>query len=145
MKEIINYIKINKNIATAGQPSKKQFKKIAKKNYDVVINLAPHDASNAIKNEDKVVLENNMLYINIPIDWKNPQYARMILFLELLKQLTLNNKKVFIHCAKNYRVSVFMHQYKKVILNQSNVKFISPKDYKPSKKWNKFINKTISL
>jgi len=86
MKKILNYIKINKNIATAGQPGKKQFKKIAKKKYDVVINLAPHNASNAIKNEDKIVLENNMLYINIPIDWENPQYSRMILFLELIKQ-----------------------------------------------------------
>ena len=55
MSEILNYIKINELISTSGQPSIEQFKEIANNEYEVVINLALHNASNAIENEDKIV------------------------------------------------------------------------------------------
>ncbi len=144
MKSILNYIKVNKNISTSGQPTKKEFKKIAKEGFEIVINLAMHNRG-ALKKEDKIVSKAGMIYIHIPVTWKNPEHDRLELFLEILKTLQKKNKKVFIHCIMNYRVSAFIYQYKKAILKQKKVKFISPKKFKPNKIWQKIIDKRLSL
>lgn len=89
----------------------------------------------ALKKEDKIVSKNGMIYIHIPITWKAPETERLKLFLHLLKTLQQENKKVFIHCIMNYRVSAFMYKYKKYVLKQTDVKLISPKEFKPKKVW----------
>ena len=144
IKSIKNYIKINNNISTAGVPTKKQIKLIAKKGFDVIINLAMHNKG-ALPKEDKIVSKNKMLYIHIPITWKNPELKRLKLFLKILQTLQNDNKKVFIHCIMNYRASVFIYQYKKTILKQKNIKLIAPKEFKPNKKWKKIIDLDIKI
>ncbi|WP_024955050.1 protein tyrosine phosphatase family protein [Sulfurospirillum arcachonense] len=139
MESILNYIKFNENISTAGQPNSKEFKKIAKKGFDVVINLALSESTNALKNEGKVVTKNKMSYIHIPISWKKPEKEKLQLFLKILKVLQKENKKVFIHCAKNYRVSVFMYHYKKQIVKEKEPKLLAPKDFRINKTWKKFL------
>ncbi|NCB12396.1 MAG: hypothetical protein EOM78_12285, partial [Erysipelotrichia bacterium] len=98
----------------SGQPSVEQFKEIADNEYEVVINLALQNASNAIENEDKVVTSLKMAYFHIPVDFDNPKLSDLKLFLNLLQSLGAN--KVWVHCALNYRVSAFMYVYHKYIL-----------------------------
>lgn len=138
MESILNYIKVNDNISTSGQPTKKQFKIIAENGFDVVINLAMHNKG-ALKEEDKIVSKSGMMYIHIPITWKNPELDRLQLFLHLLKTLQDEKKKVFIHCIMNYRASTFIFQYKKLVLNQADAKLIAPKEFKPKKVWKKLM------
>ena len=114
MSEILNYVKINELISTSGQPSVEQFKEIADYEYEVIINLALHNASNAIENEDKVVTNLKMAYFHIPVDFDKPKLSDLKLFLNLLQSLGAN--KVWIHCALNYRASAFMYVYHKYIL-----------------------------
>jgi protein tyrosine phosphatase (PTP) superfamily phosphohydrolase (DUF442 family) len=132
--QILNFIQVSPNIATAGQPTKKDFKLIAKEGYDVVINLAMHNRG-ALKEEDKIVTKYGMLYIHIPIIWEKPSNKRLQLFLKTLQMLEKNNQKVFIHCIKNYRASVFVHRYKKDILKIANPSFVAPAKYTPNKIW----------
>jgi len=84
-----------------------------------------------------------MIYIHIPISWDNPEMDRLDLFCSTLKTLQIKNKKVFIHCAKNYRVSIFMYHYKKNILKDKSAKLILPKGFKPNKTWRKIIHQDI--
>lgn len=84
MNSILNYIKINENISTAGQPSVEQFVKIKDKNFDVVINLALSSATNALENEDKVVSELGMTYIHLPVDFEEPKLSDLNLFLRIM-------------------------------------------------------------
>ncbi len=93
----------------------------------------------ALKNEDKIVSKNGMMYIHIPISWKQPEEERLKMFFEVLKSLKKQNKKIFIHCIKNYRVSVFMYLFNKIVLKQKNSKLIAPKEFKPNKVWKKLI------
>lgn len=137
---ILNYIKINKNISTSGQPSIEEFESIAKNDFEVVINLAMHNSDNALKNEDEIVSKNNMIYVHIPVSWENPEIDRLKLFVEILKNLQDQNKKVWIHCAKNYRVSVFMHKYKQFVLDEKEIDFIAPKDFTPNTTWKNILN-----
>ena len=115
MNKILNFIKINELISTSGQPKIEEFEFIAKEGFEVIINLALNSSSNAIENEDKIVSSLNMSYIHIPVDFENPKLSDLKLFLNILQALGAN--KVWIHCAKNYRVSAFMYVYHKYILH----------------------------
>lgn len=115
MKNILNYIKINELISTSGQPKIEEFELISNEGFEVVINLAMSTTSNALDNEDKVVTLLNMSYIHIPVDFENPKLSDLKLFLNVLQALGAN--KVWIHCAKNYRVSAFMYVFHKYILH----------------------------
>ena len=115
MNKILNYIKINELISTSGQPKIEELELIANEGFEVVINLAVPTTSNALENEDKIVSSLNMSYIYIPVDFENPKISDLKLFLNVLQALGAN--KVWIHCAKNYRVSAFMYVYHKYILH----------------------------
>jgi len=140
VKKISNYIKVNNNISTSGLLSKKDIEKISKKGFDVIINLSVDD-DRSLAHEGKIVSKNGMVYIHIPISWAKPQKDRMHLFFHILDGFIKENKKVFVHCMKNYRVSVFMYLYKRDILKERNVKFIAPKGYKPTKVWRKLLQR----
>lgn len=137
MEEILNYIKINDNISTSGQPSALEFESIAKSGFDVVINLALSNASNALENEDKCVSELGMTFIHIPVDFEEPTVKDLKIFLTLLYSLMTSGKKIWIHCAKNYRVSIFMYVYHKYILNTpiDKVDMRVFQEWTPSPKW----------
>ena len=134
-----NYIKINDQISTAGQPTKEEFALIAKEGFEVVINLAMHNRG-AFKKEDKIVSKNGMMYIHLPITWKTPEVDRLKLFLKLLESLEKENKKIFIHCIMNYRVSVFMYLYKKFVWKASDDTLIAPAEYEPNEVWQEILN-----
>lgn len=99
----------------------------------------------ALKEEDKIVSKNEMMYIHIPITWKTPEIERLELFLHLLKTLQQENKKVFVHCIMNYRVSAFIYQYKKSVLKEIDVKLITPKEFKPKKAWKKLMQTELTV
>ena len=115
MNKILNHIKINELISTSGQLKIEEFELIANEGFEVVINLAVPTTSNSLENEDKIVSNLNMTYIHIPVSFENPKISDLKLFLNILQSLGAN--KVWIHCAKNYRVSAFMYVYHKYILH----------------------------
>mgnify|MGYP003435495836 FL=1 len=115
MNKILNHIKINELISTSGQLKIEEFELIANEGFEVVINLAVPTTSNSLENEDKIVSNLNMSYIHIPVSFENPKISDLRLFLNILQSLGAN--KVWIHCAKNYRVSAFIYVYHKYILH----------------------------
>ncbi|MDX9899956.1 MAG: protein tyrosine phosphatase family protein [Aliarcobacter sp.] len=115
MNKILNHIKINELISTSGQLKIEEFELIANEGFEVVINLAVPTTSNSLENEDKIVSNLNMTYIHIPVSFENPKISDLKLFLNILQSLGAN--KVWIHCAKNYRVSAFIYVYHKYILH----------------------------
>ena len=115
MNKILNYVKINELISTSGQPKIEELELIANEGFEVVINLAVATTSNALENEVKIVSSFNMSYIHIPVNFENPKISDLKLFLNILQ--VLGGNKVWIHCAKNYRVSAFMYVYHKYILH----------------------------
>ncbi len=135
MENIFNYIKINENIATSGQPTVEQLEFISNSGYEVVINLALHDSSNAIKNEDKVVTDLNMSYIHIPVVFENPTLKQLKFFLDVLS--VNKERKVWIHCALNYRASAFMYIFHKYYLQTpfDEIDLSLLEQWQPDEKW----------
>ncbi len=143
MENILNYIKINENIATSGQPTDEQLELISTCGYEVVINLALHDASNAIKEEDKVVTGLGMSYFHIPVIFDDPKNEQLKLFLDILSMN--ENRKVWVHCALNYRVSAFMYVYHKYYLQTpfEEIDLSLLEQWQPDEKWQEILKTDI--
>jgi protein tyrosine phosphatase (PTP) superfamily phosphohydrolase (DUF442 family) len=116
VQDILNYHQITPRIATSGQPTVAQFQQIAEAGYQVVVNLALTTSSNAIANEDAVVIAQGMQYLHLPVSWERPSVSDFLLFVQLLTVLA--EQKLWIHCAKNMRVSCFIYLYQKHLLKQ---------------------------
>lgn len=106
----------------------------------MIINLACADSPGAIDDEATLVTSMGMKYKNIPVDFTAPQHEDLIQFFNLMD--TSNQKKVFIHCACNWRVSVFISLYQ--ILKLGIPKSVAIKKmhtvWKPDKIWQDFID-----
>lgn len=106
---ILNFYRITESIGTGGQPTIEQFTDIADANYSVVVNLAMSDSDNAIRDEGGIVEALGMRYVHIPVPWDSPSVDHLRRFFEIMN--SLDNDNVFVHCAANYRASVFVHRY----------------------------------
>lgn len=104
--KVFNFREISGRIATSGQPSAQQFEQIRDAGYEAIIDLAPVDLDRySFPGEPEKVAELGMEYFHIPVDFKDPTDIDFFLFSEAMDETQA--KKVWIHCAANYRVSVF--------------------------------------
>ena len=140
LSEILNFLPISDKLATAGQPTVKQFRAIADADYETVINLALSTSEGAIANESQLVQALGMEYIAIPVNWESPTMADLDEFLQAMEQR--QQQKIFVHCAKNMRVSAFVYLYRRLHLNCDPVQAIVDlhKIWQPNETWQKFID-----
>lgn len=137
---IFNYLLVTPRLATSGQPTDIQFPLIKAQGYTVVINLAPANADNAIADEIGLLDRLGMHYIHIPIEWKNPTEKDFQDFVDSMAEL--EDKKVWIHCAANLRVSAFIYRYRTQVLGEdrSLARQSLEKIWQPNKIWANFIS-----
>lgn len=117
MDQITNFLQINNDVFTAGQPTADQFSQLKHLNIKTVINLALPTTEGAIKNEAEIITLMGMTYIQIPVDFIGPQRYELERFYKAM-ELSLK-EPVFIHCMLNMRVSVFLYLYRVNILKES--------------------------
>ena len=120
----LNFHQSTEQIATSGQPDRRQFHWIADEGYEVVINLAMHDSSEAIPEEGSLVASLGMQYINIPVPFDEPTAQHLEEFIGILKVLA--KRKIWVHCEVNARVSAFMFHYLTKIKGLPNKSANSP-------------------
>jgi protein tyrosine phosphatase (PTP) superfamily phosphohydrolase (DUF442 family) len=116
LSSIFNYLPINGQLSTSGQTAEGQFAGIKAAGFDVVINLAPHDTENSLRDEAAVVNQLAMNYIHIPVNFSKPSERKLELFIDAMAQS--KNKKIWLHCATNMRVSAFLFRYRRDILKE---------------------------
>ena len=137
--DILNYLQVTDSIATSGQPRVWQFAEIAQLGYDTVINLALPTSDEAIANEAELVTAEGMNYIQIPVIWEKPELSQYDLFCAVMQ--ANQSEKVWVHCAKNMRVTAFMALYAQQYLDfsaKTATAFIS-KIWQPNKVWSEFM------
>jgi protein tyrosine phosphatase (PTP) superfamily phosphohydrolase (DUF442 family) len=110
LQSICNFLRISETLGTAGQPTPEQFAAIKDAGYQVVINLAMPDSTNALPNEGQLVMEQGLDYVHIPVVWENPTLADLEEFFETMARY--QGQTIFVHCALNYRVSSFVLLYR---------------------------------
>jgi protein tyrosine phosphatase (PTP) superfamily phosphohydrolase (DUF442 family) len=141
--DITNYLYISERIASSGQPEEHQFKEIAQAGYQVVINLAMPNSENALPEEGYVVTTRKMIYIHIPVPFDAPNIDHLTTFFGILNGLS--DKKIWIHCVVNKRVSAFLYQYERLIKGKSDeeAKKVMLKSWEPNSVWKKFMELTL--
>lgn len=105
-----NLISVSERIDTSGQPSAQQLTGMRQAGYDLVINLAPPGSPGSIDNEGSLVTGSGVTYVNIPIDWNNPQLNDFKLFSAILNNSA--HRQILVHCQVNRRASLFSFLYR---------------------------------
>jgi len=144
MQDIYNFLQVCDRIATAGQPTREQFSTIKDSGYQVVLNLALSTSTNAIPDENQLVEALEMEYISIPVVWENPTLNDLEQFFQAMNANT--DKKVFVHCAANMRVSAFMYLYRRLQqgITEAEARKKLRQIWQPNENWQQFIQKAIA-
>ncbi|MGD8569327.1 MAG: protein tyrosine phosphatase family protein [Gammaproteobacteria bacterium] len=144
VETVINYKQLSPNLATGGQPDRDQLSQLAETGYEVVINLGLEDAEYAIPNEQAILEAQGIRYIHIPVKFEAPAIAQYREFSKILKALL--PKKVFIHCAANKRVSVFMALFRILDQNIPHEQAMAELTscWQPDATWHGFITRVLS-
>jgi protein tyrosine phosphatase (PTP) superfamily phosphohydrolase (DUF442 family)/ribosomal protein S18 acetylase RimI-like enzyme len=108
LEDVPHFLRLSDNISTAGQPAEDQIGIIGRAGYEIVVNLRPE--ADSLPNERAIVEEHGMEYIHIPVVWDAPTVENVEQFFVTMD--AHEEKKIFVHCAKNMRVSAFMYLYR---------------------------------
>jgi uncharacterized protein (TIGR01244 family) len=108
--EIYNAREVDDRLITSGQPSEDQLRAAAAEGIDTVVNLAPHDAVNALPDEAGLVHALGMTYHHLPVVFANPTEGDFAAFEQVMAELPPDSRTL-VHCAANFRVSAFYGLY----------------------------------
>ncbi len=106
---IVNYLKVNDAIATAGQPTEEQLRAAAAEGFATVVNLGLLEPRYALPDEAGLVRSLGMAYHHIPVQWDDPRESDLEAFERVMDELPAG--RTLIHCAANFRVTAFYSLY----------------------------------
>ena len=101
---IRNFVQINKEFCTGGQPRLEHLQKLKADGVKAIINLRPPSEHRAAEEEAKAK-ELGLRYFNIPVVFGDPKDEQATEFLKILDDPA--NRPAFIHCASAIRVGAF--------------------------------------
>jgi protein tyrosine phosphatase (PTP) superfamily phosphohydrolase (DUF442 family) len=102
-------VPVSDHLATGGQPSEEQIRALSAAGFEVIVNLGLLDPRYCLADEAGLVGSLGVEYHHIPVDFKAPQPNDLEQFVDVMD--ASRDKKVFVHCAANYRVSSFVALY----------------------------------
>jgi protein tyrosine phosphatase (PTP) superfamily phosphohydrolase (DUF442 family) len=145
LEEITNFLPISERIGSGGQPTPEQFEQIWQAGYQVVVNLALPTSTNALPQEGALVAGLGMIYVNIPVIWEAPTLDDFERFLAVMQ--AFQDKKVFVHCALNMRVSAFVYLYRLLVLGDPPQAAAADLQqiWQPDTRWQDFIQTVLEL
>ena len=144
LNDIFNYIPVDANLASAGQPRENQLRLIADAGFEIVINLALHDDPRySLPDEAGAVRSLGMAYEHIPVIFNRPEEKDLLAFFATMDNYA--GKKIFVHCAANKRVSAFLGLYFAIRKNQDDEQaFALMRDvWEPDEIWKAFIDSML--
>lgn len=109
IQDIKAFISVSDNLSLGGQPTEIQLNELGKAGFKAVVNLGLLHQSYSLADEDGTVQSLGMEYRHIPVDFKSPGIRSLRDFFTTMDEY--NDRKVFVHCAANYRVTCFVSLY----------------------------------
>jgi protein tyrosine phosphatase (PTP) superfamily phosphohydrolase (DUF442 family) len=110
LEDIYNFLALSESLFTGGMPKAEQLADAAEQGVEIVINLAPHEVSNALPNETELVTSLGMQYINIPVIWNTPTKDGLDRFIAVMDEN--KDRKILVHCQANFRATAFVSMYR---------------------------------
>lgn len=124
---------------TSGQLSAADIDKLPGLGIEAVVNLALPTSSNALPGEAERVTRLGLPYVHIPVPWESPDLRHARQFFGVMDALA--GRKVWVHCAKNMRVSAFVYLYRRLKRGESHSQALQPMRsiWEPDPTWRAFI------
>lgn len=138
------FIPISDRVVTSAQIAVWQIKAIKEAGYQVVINLAPaNDKAN--RDEGFAAVSAGLIYVQIPVDFKNPQLRDLDFFFQIMG--ASEDRKVYVHCFANMRASSFMYLYRviKEGVPQAEAWKAVEQVWTPNEVWAGFIKRALEV
>ncbi len=144
MSAVYNFLQISDLLSCSGQPQEDQLKTIAAEGYQAIINLGLSDSKYALIDEAASVTTLGLTYHHLPIAFDNPQIDELAEFISIMKDHT--NDKTLIHCAANYRASVFTGLYLLAIdeMDEEKMRKMIEEVWQPDGIWEQFIEEGVT-
>lgn len=127
---------IHAHLCTSAQPTATELLAIKEAGYQTIVNIALTDASPHLDGEDKICLDLGLEYIHVPLSWEYPDSGTALFILEMIDHL-VQRQKVWLHCAKNYRVASLMALYRQYYLGMAvdEVDHLLHEVWQPNETW----------
>lgn len=109
---VSNFRQYSEQFASSGQPSQDQLQHLSDSGFERIVYIAFTGSGKAYADEDKLVKELGMDYMQIPVDWDNPTVADFYAFAGIMQ--TGPRQKTLLHCQVNFRASAFSFLYRVV-------------------------------
>lgn len=141
IEEIRNYVALSDELGTGGQPSEEQIRELAQAGVDLVINLGLLDPRYCLADEAGLVRSLGVEYQHIPVDFQAPTIEDLTQFFKAME--AAEGKRVFVHCAANYRVSSFVSLYGQAKLGWTSAQAAAhvQRLWEPNAVWAAFIER----
>lgn len=107
--EITNVVALDDRLTTAGQPTAAQLADVAAAGFEVVVNLGMGELPYGLPGEGEIVAGLGLAYHHLPVVWEAPQLDDFARFVAVMDAVA--DRRRFVHCALNYRVSMFTSLY----------------------------------
>ena len=104
-----NFRRVSDEVTTSGLVPDDALARLRDDGYEVLINLLPDSNEHAVEGEEGVVRGQGVGYEYIPVDFAAPTHEDFEAFVAVMD--ANEGKAIHVHCAANYRVSVFYGLY----------------------------------
>jgi ribosomal-protein-alanine N-acetyltransferase len=135
---------VGERLWTSGQLSLRDIERLPSLGIEAVVNLAPPTSSNALPGEAEAVTRLGLTYVQIPVPWEQPELSQLRQFFAVMD--ALEDRKVWVHCAKNMRVSAFLYLYRRLCRGESDASARHPMEevWAPSGRWREFMDEALA-
>ena len=144
LNSIYNFRAISDRLGTSGQPTENQFRSIRDAGFEGIVNLALPTSDNALPNEGSIVTGLGMFYVHIPVHFEAPSHQDFRAFCGVME--AMKERRVFVHCAANMRVSAFLFLYR--VLKGNAARADAERDmhaiWQPDEVWSRFIRDELA-
>jgi uncharacterized protein (TIGR01244 family) len=145
LSAIHNYRAVDDRLGTSGQPTEAQLAEVARAGFTTVINLALHgDPRYSLADEAGTVRSLGLDYVHIPVQFAAPKQGELLAFFDAMDARI--DDKVWVHCAANYRVTVFLGLYRMIRQGWPRERAFELMDglWKPNDVWAAFIEEALA-
>ena len=145
LSTIHHYRAVDDRLGTSGQPTEAQLVDVARAGFTTVINLALHDDPRySLADEAGTVRSLGLDYVHVPVQFAAPKQSELLAFFDAMDARA--EEKVWVHCAANYRVTVFLGLYRMIRQGWPRERAFELMDglWKPNDVWTAFIEEALA-
>ncbi len=144
LDDVANFREYGPLLSSAGQPTAEQLLAASELGYERVIDLSFNGGNKGIEQEDAVVIDSGMRFIQLPVNWRQPAPADFRTFAAVMQAEP--EARTLVHCQLNYRASAFSFLYRVAVLGEDvdAAEADMLEIWTPNSTWSEFITDSLA-